>query len=106
MNMIYLLLSVLAPCHASFPLYRVAADLLISTRLETRSRRNYICFNCIIVAMLLKYQSEVFCGLLLRFQINHVSCEFRSMPHLCSYGGLYIFTFDLKCFTSPFALFS
>lgn len=76
MNMIYLLLSMLAPCHASFPLYRVAADLLISTRLETKSHRNYISCNCVIMAILLKYQSELFSGLLLRFQINHMCSEF------------------------------
>lgn len=88
------------------PLIRVAADLLISTRLETKSHRNYLGCNCIIMAILLKYQSEVFYGLLLRFQINHVCSEFRPMPHLCSYGYLYNFTFDLKFFTPPFAIFS
>lgn len=106
MNLIYLFSSMLAPCHASFSLCRVAADLLISTRLETKSHRNYFGCNCIIMAILLNYQSKVFYGLLLRFQINHVCSEFRPMSHLCSYGALYIFTFDLKCFTSPFALFS
>lgn len=93
---IYLLLSVLAPCHASFSFCRVAADLLISTRLETQSHRSYIGCNCIIMTILLKYKSELFYDLLLRFQINHVCSEFRPMPHLCSYGGLYIFSFEVR----------
>lgn len=59
-NMLYLLWSMPTLCHAPIllggVLCRMAADLLISTILETKSHRNYICYNCVIVAMLFKYK--------------------------------------------------